>query len=190
MKMPTNLTKKYSDRELLEIFPEAKKIIPEKISEWQDEYDSLTNDIKELLKAVDEYCPKDAWFYEIIAEKMMIPDLLKIENHILRLKRQQMIASSKGNKHQKYFENFQEMIAIAKAHPICELARDKLELKPSGKNFIALCPFHDEKTPSCYFYTETNTFVCFGCGQKGDVIKFTMQLYGVGFKDAVKMLQQ
>ncbi|QQS61696.1 MAG: tryptophan 7-halogenase [Candidatus Moraniibacteriota bacterium] len=183
-------SKKYSDQELLEIFPEAKTIIPEKISEWQEEYDKLANEIKGFLTAVYERCPeKDVWFWEIVAEKLMIPDLLKIENHILRLKRQQIIAKGKSNRRQENYEKFQEKIILARSYPIYELARDKLDLKPSGKNFVALCPFHNEKTPSCYFYTETNTFVCFGCGEKSDIIKFTMHFYGVGFRDAVEMLQ-
>lgn len=184
--MNINSTKKYSDRELVEIFPEASEIIPEKISEWQEKYDCLEAEIKSALSKVPE---KDAWFYDIVFEKLLIPGLLEIENHIFRLKRQLLITQGSTDKSFRNYENFQEMLAIAKNHPIFELARDKLELKPAGKNFVALCPFHNEKTPSCYFYTATNTFVCFGCGEKGDVIKFTMLFYGVGFKDAVKMLQ-
>jgi len=131
---------------------------------------------------------KDRWFWDIFFKKLKIPALLKIENHIFRLKRQLSISNGPTRTNRKW-ENFQEMIAIAKTYPICELARDKLELKPSGKNFVALCPFHNEKTPSCYFYTETNTFYCFGCNEKGDVIKFIMLLYGIEFKEAVRMLQ-
>jgi len=176
---------RYTDKELLEIFPQAKDSIPEAILEWQEKHDDLAEEIKSTYSKVPE---KDRWFYDILFERLRIPELLQIENHIFRLKRQLAIAkgpTSSGGK----WENFQEMIDIAKTRSISELARDKLQLKPSGKNFVALCPFHNEKTPSCYFYTETNSFYCFGCNEKGDVIKFTMLFYGIGFREAVRMLQ-
>jgi len=69
------------------------------------------------------------------------------------------------------------------------LARSKLELMQSGGNFISLCPFHNEKTPSFYIYPESNKFYCFGCQAKGDVITLTMALHGIEFKEAVGMLQ-
>ncbi|PIV85902.1 MAG: hypothetical protein COW50_04490 [Candidatus Moranbacteria bacterium CG17_big_fil_post_rev_8_21_14_2_50_41_107] len=70
-----------------------------------------------------------------------------------------------------------------------ELARSQIDLKSSGKNFVGLCPFHMEKTPSFYLYTETNSFYCFGCQTGGDVITLTMHLYSIRFTDAVAMLQ-
>ena len=177
---------KLNDKELLGLFPEAKEIIPDTILSWQKKHDRLSTEIKSALSMVPQ---KNQWFYDIVFEKLEIPKLLEIENHIFLLKRQLALSNNSVKNHFNRREDFQEMIAIAKSKPLSELARDKLELKPSGKNFVALCPFHNEKTPSCYFYTETNTFYCFGCNEKGDVIKFVMLLYGIGFVEAVKMLQ-
>lgn len=175
----------FTNQELLKIFPEAKNIIPEKIKEWQEKCDEIKNEIREVLDKIEKTSKKDLWFYEIYIAKFYLPTLYKYERHILRLK---MFLNSSEKR--KQFINFKEKIEIAHNYPIYELARDKLDFRPSGKNFVALCPFHDERTPSFYLYTETNTFICFGCNEKGDVIKLCMHLYGLDFKEAVQMLQK
>lgn len=63
-----------------------------------------------------------------------------------------------------------------------------MQLRKTGVRFIALCPFHNEKHPSFVVFPETNTFYCFGCGEHGDAIKLTMELEGVDFKQAVRIL--
>jgi DNA primase len=52
----------------------------------------------------------------------------------------------------------------------------------------ALCPFHDERTPSFIVSQARQTFHCFGCGAHGDVITFIMKLKGLSFKDALSYL--
>ncbi len=62
-----------------------------------------------------------------------------------------------------------------------------LSLKKSGNRFKALCPFHNEKTPS--FYAASNgMFHCFGCGAGGDVIAFVMQMEKLDFKECIQLL--
>jgi DNA primase len=63
-----------------------------------------------------------------------------------------------------------------------------MKVKSQGRNFIARCPFHEDKNPSFYLYSDTNKFYCFGCGEHGDVIDLYMKLAGVEFKTAVKEL--
>lgn len=180
----------YTDQELLEIFPEAKKIIPEKIREWKNECEEMKSDIREFLESGEKNYPNDYWFWEIAVAKLFLPKLYKYEGHILRLRRYQNIYKPKKNSRINNYEKFREKIEIAQNYPIAELARDKLELRPSGENFVGLCPFHNERTPSFYLYTNTNIFVCFGCNEKGSVLKLTMHLYGLDFKEAVEMLQK
>ena len=67
------------------------------------------------------------------------------------------------------------------------LSKD-LRLIKSGANFKALCPFHNEKTPSFIVNTEKNTFNCFGCGKSGDIFSFVMEKYKIDFKEALKIL--
>ncbi|MGI6701392.1 MAG: DNA primase [Christensenellales bacterium] len=63
-----------------------------------------------------------------------------------------------------------------------------LPLKQKGRNMWGLCPFHHEKTPSFSVNTDGQFYHCFGCGASGDVIKFVMEVEGLDFMDAVKML--
>ena len=58
-------------------------------------------------------------------------------------------------------------------------------LKKSGANFVGLCPFHAEKTPSFSVSPSRQFFHCFGCGQSGDAIRFLMAHTGAGFVEAV-----
>jgi len=62
------------------------------------------------------------------------------------------------------------------------------DLKPAGKDFKALCPFHSEKTPSFYVSPSKNIFHCFGCKAGGDVFKFVMQIENISYPQAVKKL--
>lgn len=52
----------------------------------------------------------------------------------------------------------------------------------------ALCPFHNENTPSVHFYKKTNSAYCFGCGKKFDSIDMYQEIHGVSFKEAVESL--
>ena len=60
--------------------------------------------------------------------------------------------------------------------------------KSRGTDWVACCPFHNEKTPSFYVHEAQRYFHCFGCSKGGDVIKFIMEIEQVSFWDAVKIL--
>ena len=57
-----------------------------------------------------------------------------------------------------------------------------------GRNGLARCPFHDEKTASMKIYDGNRGFYCFGCGTGGDVVKFTALLFNLTNVDAAKKL--
>lgn len=63
-----------------------------------------------------------------------------------------------------------------------------VELKKAGANYKGLCPFHSEKTPSFMVNEEKQIFNCFGCGEKGDVIKFVESYNKLPFVEAVETL--
>ena len=71
---------------------------------------------------------------------------------------------------------------------IVSVIGDYVELKRSGSNYIGLCPFHNEKTPSFSVSPSKGIFHCFGCGVGGDVISFIMQKEGLSYPEAIKFL--
>ncbi|OGP66910.1 MAG: DNA primase [Deltaproteobacteria bacterium RBG_16_44_11] len=73
---------------------------------------------------------------------------------------------------------------------IVELASEYLALKKAGRNFVGLCPFHQEKTASFTINREKQIFYCFGCGEGGNVITFLMKIAGKSFPEAIKELAE
>lgn len=63
-----------------------------------------------------------------------------------------------------------------------------VDLKRAGADFVGLCPFHNEKTPSFHVHPNTGYYKCFGCGKSGDVIAFLQEHQGMTFVDAVTTL--
>jgi DNA primase len=82
-----------------------------------------------------------------------------------------------------------DIVARVKAETdIVSLIGGHVDLKKAGANFIGLCPFHGEKTPSFYVYPGTASFYCFGCGKSGDAINFVQEYQRVDFLTALKDL--
>jgi DNA primase len=77
---------------------------------------------------------------------------------------------------------------IAAANDIVEVIGAYFPLKRAGANFKALCPFHQEKTPSFMVSPGRQTFHCFGCGVGGSVFRFVMDYEHVDFPSAVRKL--
>lgn len=73
---------------------------------------------------------------------------------------------------------------------IVDVVGRTLNLKKTGSSYQALCPFHDEKTPSFNLNPQGNYFHCFGCGASGDVFKFLMKRESVDFAGAVHRLAE
>ena len=63
-----------------------------------------------------------------------------------------------------------------------------VNLSKKGNDFIGLCPFHNEKTPSFTVSDDKGFFHCFGCGAHGDIISFVMQKESIDFKETIKIL--
>ncbi len=71
---------------------------------------------------------------------------------------------------------------------IVDLIGEYVDLKRSGSNYMGLCPFHSEKTPSFSVSSSKSIFKCFGCGVGGDVITFVMKRENLSFPEAVEFL--
>lgn len=65
-----------------------------------------------------------------------------------------------------------------------------VELRPSGRNLVGRCPFHDDRVPSLVVFPATNSFHCFGCRAGGDVISFLRLKMNLSFSEALDSLEQ
>src|SRR5512138_3012733 len=77
---------------------------------------------------------------------------------------------------------------IRAANDIVEVIGAVLPLKRAGANFVALCPFHREKTPSFSVNPQRQIFHCFGCHKGGDVFRFLQEYENLTFPEAVRRL--
>ena len=73
---------------------------------------------------------------------------------------------------------------------IVELISSYVKLDKSGAHWKACCPFHQERTPSFMVNEEKNMWHCFGCGKGGDAFAFVMEMEGLEFREALKMLAE
>lgn len=71
---------------------------------------------------------------------------------------------------------------------IVEVIREYVPVKAVGANFQALCPFHNEKSPSFVISPDKQIWHCFGCGRGGDVFSFVMEKEALGFMETLRIL--
>ncbi len=71
---------------------------------------------------------------------------------------------------------------------LVEIVGRRVPLKKRGRDYVACCPFHQEKSPSFTVSNEKGFYHCFGCGVHGDVVTFIMQTEGLNFPAAVEKL--
>jgi len=175
---------RFTDKELLEIFPEAKEIIPDKISELEEKRKGLVEVIKKKLQIIKEKsAPENQWYWREVIKVWEGQKLMEIDAHINRFKHFAFVASGRSPKKGVVTD---EMIQQALSVPIENIINT--QLRKSGRALVGLCQLHKEKTPSFFIYPDNNSFYCYGCNQGGDVINFVRLLYNFGFPEAVKYL--
>jgi DNA primase len=81
-----------------------------------------------------------------------------------------------------------DISAVRAAFPLSAVVGTTLVLRRSGGEFVACCPFHNEKTPSFTVNDAKSFYHCFGCGAHGDVLDFVQQTQGVGLREAADLL--
>jgi DNA primase len=71
---------------------------------------------------------------------------------------------------------------------VVDVISEYVTLKKTGRNFVGLCPFHREKTPSFTVNPEKQIFYCFGCGEGGNAISFLMKINNMSFPESIRHL--
>lgn len=71
---------------------------------------------------------------------------------------------------------------------IVDVISEYVQLKKQGRNFVGLCPFHGEKTPSFSVSSDKQLYHCFGCGAGGNAFSFVMETEGISFIESVEKL--
>ena len=71
---------------------------------------------------------------------------------------------------------------------IVDVVGSYVGLKRAGSNYVGLCPFHNEKSPSFTVFTKSDSCYCFGCGAGGDVITFIMNVENLDYVSAIELL--
>lgn len=83
---------------------------------------------------------------------------------------------------QKFLDELRDRISVS------DVVSEKVRLTRKGREYIGLCPFHNEKTPSFTVNDVKGFYHCFGCGAHGDIVRFEMEANGLPFMDAVEKL--
>lgn len=77
---------------------------------------------------------------------------------------------------------------VLRRSDLVEIASTYVTLRRNGNDYIGLCPFHREKTPSFRITTDKQLFYCFGCGSGGNLIDFIKKIENLDFVDSIKFL--
>jgi len=110
--------------------------------------------------------------------------LLDASQPLPREEKPETVKAIRGDRTRAEIEDLKSRIMIEK------LVGSYLELRASGKRFVAPCPFHADRRPSFVVFPETKSFYCFGCRAHGDALSFLMRVESVTFGEAVKVLRR
>lgn len=79
---------------------------------------------------------------------------------------------------------------VREANDITDIVGEYVQLKKQGRNYLGLCPFHKENTPSFTVSPDKQIFHCFGCGKGGNAATFLMEMEGFSFVEAIRILAE
>ncbi|MFG0329532.1 MAG: DNA primase [Phycisphaerales bacterium] len=79
---------------------------------------------------------------------------------------------------------------VLDAADIVQIVGECVSLKPKGREFVGLCPFHDDHSPSMFVAPHKQIFKCFSCGAGGNSIDFVMRYHRIEFREALQMLAE
>ncbi len=174
--------------ENIDCFEDAlKEVVREKLEIALNAQETFGEPRKKRIKMILDEVPEDQqWFYFAL-EKYLFAEYFIIGEWIRYLLDIWERINKDYNPPIRPHRMFSDIeMERARNYPIERLHKGKL--RSSGKRFVGLCPFHQERTPS-FFIFENNRWHCFGaCSTGGDSISFLMKLENIGFIEAVRRL--
>lgn len=175
--------KRYSIKELAEIFPEASEVLREKIIETNEDLNSAWERIESSYNhSVRD--PEALPICEATSEIIFEGELVPLKRLLKRLTYQHYILTGGDKKDKEKID-----IGLLKERVDLKSIIEEygIRLRKSGKSWLGLCPFHNEKHPS--FSVLEKYFYCFGCQKSGDVFNFIQEIEQVDFKEALNKLK-
>jgi hypothetical protein len=171
---------------------DLENLLADKTAEWREvisqEKAIIKEDLRTISRLTDE---RSRWFWtEVLKVLPPARHIREALTHITRLQRLRSAARRVFDIRDPVSgtEAFDDKVTQARQVPILSVLSRVLEVKKRGRNYVAPCPFHDDKNPSLYIYPETNTFHCFGCQKGGDAIDFVREYFDYGFRQAIEYL--
>jgi hypothetical protein len=151
-----------------------------------EKYQRLAEKCRAMMERQRASDPKTKKLLDHTIRAVAVPLISLTRDRIL--KKLSMLGSSSPQVRVRMTE---EDKARAKAAPIVQIAEwNGLHPRKIGVRFVILCPFHEERHPSCTLYPETNSFYCYGCAAGGDVIAFTKDLRRESFPETINYLNR
>ena len=183
--LPAELQVSYSEKELLEIFPEAKQIVPDLIKELTAKRKELVTYIGDEIALIHAESDDEVYWY-FWELWLMLNEGEKLQAIDIKLARLYRLQNTIEGKPAPKGRLSDDVIEAARNYPIQDLF--DIVFRRSGNRLVGSCPYHDEKTGSFFIFLKTNTARCFGCGKSQDSIGAYMELNGCDFKTAVTTL--
>ncbi len=177
--------KKLTDAELFNVFPEEKQIVPALITELGGKRKTLVLYIGRELAAIKAQS-KDKFYRYFWRRWLMLnegEELQEVDRKLAHLHR--LLNQIQGKPAPKG-QLPDDMVEAARTVPITDIIGELV--RRSGKDYLCVCPLHEDHDPSMRVYVEQNRAWCYVCHDGGDSIKLHMLISGCDFKTAVREL--
>ncbi|MDP4011961.1 MAG: CHC2 zinc finger domain-containing protein [Candidatus Roizmanbacteria bacterium] len=127
--------------------------------------------------------------YFLLLEQERVKWQADLKENLLKIPQERPEAKHLVKSMSRKQKKFNEQLEIARGVDLESVVEQYVGLRRSSEyRMVGLCPFHSEKTPSFFVYTDDNHYYCFGCCKYGDVIKFIRLVENLTFKQSVRTL--
>jgi|GEM_PF-4076497 len=172
-------------------FPEAIPRVKELIVEKSQQIEQLERDYRAKVTQVHQAAEGDltTYFRASLVKSVYVPRILALKKDRARLQRELLKIQPPTRKTEAVILDVEHAKEVSLSDIVGEFTD---VIKQSGRQTLTIrCPFHEpDHHPSCVIFTATNSFCCFACGVKGDVITFVEKALGYEFRDAVQWLER